>query len=123
MTNINFPNISSQVKTNNTMKYFQTILTKIASTMTEEEKNVRKLTLQFLVRHNYFGLDWKSLSEEKRNNLIEVIADGKGLTSYKKIVTTNNLDLKPKNAFFFKCKFYSYLKQNFVTDEDMQQYK
>ena len=83
MTNINFPNISSQVKTNNTMKYFQTILTKIASTMTEEEKNVRKLTLQFLVRHNYFGLDWKNLSEEKRNNLIEVIADGKGLTSYK----------------------------------------
>ena len=65
MTNINFANIGSQVKFIDTMKYFQVSLAKIASTTTEEEKKKgKKLTLQFLVRHNYFGLVWKVLSEE-----------------------------------------------------------
>ena len=65
LTNINFANIGSQVKFIDTMKYFQVSLAKIASTTTEEEKKKgKKLTLQFLVRHDYFGLVWKVLPEE-----------------------------------------------------------
>ena len=102
------------------MKYFQVCLTQIASIMTEEEKNnIKKLTLQFLLRHDYFGLNWKNLSEQKRNKVIEVIADAKGLNAYEKVVTTNSLDFKPEiGSFFENCKFYSYLKQKFVMDED-----
>ena len=32
--------------------------------------------------------------------MIEVIADGKGLILYEKIITTDNLDLKPENGLF-----------------------
>ena len=48
-------------------------------------------------RHKYFGLVWKILSKEKRNKVIEVIADGKGLIPFEKIMTTDSLDLKPEN--------------------------
>ena len=52
------------------MKYFPISLTKITSTMTEEEKKyVKKLALQFPARHDYFGLVWKIISEEKRNKV------------------------------------------------------
>ena len=85
LTNINFANIGSQVKIIDAMKYFQVSFAQIASTTTEEEKkNVKKLTLQCLVRHDYFGLVWKILSEEKGNKMIEVIADGKVLIPYEK---------------------------------------
>ena len=74
MTKINYANIRSQVKIIDTMKYFQVSLARIASAMTEEEKNsVKKLTLQFLVRHDYFGLVWKILSEEKRNKGLKLL--------------------------------------------------
>ena len=42
------------------------------------------MILRFIVRHNYFGLISKILSEEKRNKVIEVIADDKGLIAYEK---------------------------------------
>ena len=38
------------------MKYFQTSLAQITSTViTEEKEKIKKLTFQFLVRHDYFG--------------------------------------------------------------------
>ena len=102
MTNINYANIRSQVKIIDTMKYFQVSLARIASAMTEEERNsVKKLTLQFLVRHDYFGLVWKILSKEKRNKVIEIIVDSKGFIPYEKIITIDSLDLKPENEFCF----------------------
>ena len=60
------------------------------------------MTLQFLLRHDYFGLNWKNLSEQKRNKVIEVIADAKGLIAYEKVVTTNSLDFKPEIGSFLK---------------------
>ena len=42
------------------------------------------MILRFIVRHNYFGLISKILSEEKRNKVIQVIADDKGLIAYEK---------------------------------------
>ena len=74
MTKINYANIRSQVKIIDTMKYFQVSLARIASAVTEEEKNsVKKLTLQFLVRHDYFGLVWEILSEQKRNKGLKLL--------------------------------------------------
>lgn len=60
LTRINFVNISSSTKFINTLKYYQKSLAQLIKTATDEEKNAtKKLTRQFLVRHNYFGLIWK----------------------------------------------------------------
>ena len=45
-----------------TMKYFQTSLAHIASSVTSEErKRIKKIMLQFLLRQDYFGKVWLTL--------------------------------------------------------------
>ena len=56
LSNVNFSNIGKQIKIIDIMKYFQTSLAQITSTViTEEKEKIKKLTFQFLVRHDYFG--------------------------------------------------------------------
>ena len=64
-----FPSLSSVNWTSSldydTMKYFQCSLAQIASTATNEEKTeIKNIFLQFLVQHNYFGVVWRTLTEE-----------------------------------------------------------
>ena len=70
---------------------------------TEEEKEAtKKLTKQFLVRKYIF---------------LGIIAKGKGIIPYKKIVSQDSLDLTPENGIFFeKSEFYIEFKQKFVSD-------
>ena len=53
--------------------------------MTEEEKkSIKNLTMQFLVRHDYFGLIWKTLSNDKKEKVLDIIAAGEGIIPYEK---------------------------------------
>ena len=64
LSNINFSNIGTQMKIIDTMKYFHCSLAQIASTATNDEKaKIKKLILQFLVEHDYFGVVWQTLTE------------------------------------------------------------
>ena len=54
-------------------------------TTTEEEKEaIQKLKKQFVLKHNYFGPIWKKITHEEKYNVLEIIASGKGIISYKK---------------------------------------
>ena len=80
-----------------------------------EEQNMKMLSLQVIVRHDYFGLVSNVLSEDQKN-ILQIITDEKGLIPYEKIVNFNSLDLNPENWISFdKKEFYSYLKQKVVT--------
>ena len=44
------------------MKYYQSSLGKLSETLTEKEKdNITKLTVQFLVNHDYFSIGWDQM--------------------------------------------------------------
>lgn len=63
-----------------TLKYYQKSLAQLTKTATELEKiPVKKLTRQFLVRHDYFRLIWKKTPPEEKNKLLDAIASEKGI--------------------------------------------
>ena len=62
----------------------------------------------------------KRLKSAKKTKLLNVIADGKGIIPYKKVVTQNNLDIVPLGDLFEKTESFSALKQKSVSDEDYE---
>ena len=62
LINMNFANISTQVKIIDTLKYYQTSLANISSTVTvEEKKNIVETVDFYLKKHSYFSNIWQSL--------------------------------------------------------------
>ena len=54
LTQINFSNITEEIKFIGSLKYYQKSLTELASTLSDEEKiSVKKLTEQFFNQHDY----------------------------------------------------------------------
>ena len=110
LTNMNFANISSQVKIIDTLKYYQTFLANISSTMTLEEKeNTVKTTDSFLKKHSYFSNVWQSLDQNNKNKILEIISKGKGSIPYELIADIHSLDITPEKFFFNYTEFYSKL--------------
>ena len=68
-----------------TMKYFQTSLAHIASSVTsEEKKRIKKIMLQFLLRQDFFGKVWLTLTQYVKENILDVLSDRKGMVPYEK---------------------------------------
>ena len=75
LTNINYSTIGN-IKFIDTMKYYLTSLGKLASTMTEKEKNIAKfLVKQFLMQHHFFSKMWLTLSQSQKTELIKIIVE------------------------------------------------
>ena len=97
LTNVNFANISSQVKIIDTLKYYQTSLANISSTANEiEKRNIKESINFFLTKHYHFSDIWSSLDKELKDKISDIISKGKGALPYEKIVDKNSLDLIPE---------------------------
>ena len=122
LTHINDGNIAGEIKFIGTLKYYQKRLGELAATLSEDEKNsVKQLTKQFFNRQPYFSEVWKYLGDSQKNKVLEIIAEGKGIIPYEKIVDMNSMFLTPENDVFFeKSEFYSDLKQQAVSDSDYE---
>ena len=117
LTNINYSMIGS-TKFIDTMKYYLTSLGKLASTMTEKEKNNAELLVQqFLMQHQFFSKTWLTLSQSQKTELIKIIVSGKGVIPYEKIDSINALQKRPENIIFFSEEFFSTLKGQSVNEE------
>ena len=69
------------------MKYYQTSLGELASTLTLIEKNrVEVLTKQFLMQNACFLKTWLMLTEKQKNQVLNIIVSGKGVIPYKKLM-------------------------------------
>ena len=101
LINVNFANISSEVKIIDTLKYYQTSL---ANFLAQQTKN--KL---FLTKHYYFSDIWSSLDKEEKDKILDIISKGKGALPYEKIADKNSLDLIPEKEFFEYTEFFSKL--------------
>ena len=107
------------------MKYFQTSWGKLGETLSADKKHaVQKLTVQFLTTHSHFSKDWKELSSDQKNEVIEIIIGGKGIIPYVKIESIDSLEITPKDGIFFsKDEFFSTLKGKMVDDESYENSK
>ena len=101
LTNVSYSTIGN-VKVIDTMKYYWTSLGKLASTMTEKEKNNAELLVkQFLMQHQFFSKTRLTLSQSQETELIKMIVSGKGVMSYETIDWINSSQNRPENGFFF----------------------
>ena len=122
LSNVNFSNIGQQMKIIDMMKYFQTSLARVASTVTSGEKErINELMLHFWVRHGIFRKVWLTLTQDvKGKNYRCFIWWKKGMIPYKKIIGTNSLDIVPEKDFFDASEFYSHLKNKCITKSDYE---
>ena len=116
LTNINYTNISDQVKFTDIMKYYQQSLVNLAEIITEEEK--------FLKSHNYFKFVCTSPNEENKNEILDYLSLGKGVILYEKIRDFVSLNIAFNNdKFFEKGEFFSELKNKVISDEEYEDAK
>ena len=112
MTRVYFPNINNIHKFIDTLKYYQRSLSQLIKTATKEEKEaIKKLVVQYIANHDYFGTVWEKLDIFKNFKILDIIASGKGVFSYKRIISSDSLNIKLSGQFFDRTDFFSILKQ------------
>ena len=110
LTNVNFANISSEVKVIDTLKYYQTSLANISSTANEiEKRNIKESIQSFLTNHYYFSKIWSNLNQIDKEKILDIVSKGKGALPYEKIINVNSLEIIPEKDFFDHTEFYSKL--------------
>ena len=122
LTHINCGNVAGEIKFIDTLKYYQKSLGELAATLSEDDKNsLKRLAKQFFNQHSYFSEVWKYLRNLQKNMILEIIAEGKGIIPYEKIVDMNSMFSTPENDVFFEeSEFCSNLKQKAVSDSDYE---
>ena len=119
MTHINFSNITGEKKFIGSLKYYQKSLAELASTLSDEEKTaVKKLTEQFFNQRYYFSSVWPYLNSKKKEKVLDIVSEGKGVIPYELIKGMESFFLTPENEFWEKTEFFSELKQRAVNDND-----
>ena len=87
LTQANYGNISSEIRLIDSLKFYQRSLGELSSTLTAEEKiAIKKLAEIFLNEHFYFLTVWRYLSLKKKDKILEIISEGKGIIPYEIIV-------------------------------------
>ena len=73
--------------------------------------------------HHYFSTIWPYFSINKKNKILEIIAEGKGVIPYETIVDMISFFIKADKDFWEKSKFFSELKLSTVNNEDYENSK
>ena len=103
LTQINYANITGEIKFIDPLKSYKKSLAYLASTLYDEEiTTVKKLTERFFHERYYFSTVWPYLNSKKKEGILEIVSEGKGVIPYEIIV-----DMEP---FFIK----PWRKQNFL---------
>ena len=110
LTQANFGNKSGEIRLIDSLKFCQRSLSELSSTLTDEEKiAVKKLAKKFLNEHFYFSTVLPYLSFKKKEKILEIISEGKGIVPYEIIVDMESFFIKPENEFWEKSEFFSEL--------------
>ena len=124
LVNVNFANISTQIKIIDTLKYYQSSLANISSTANKTEKKSIAESVEFFIKeHYYFSNIWTMLNQKDKERILDIISKGKGALPYEKIVDLNSLEITPEKEFFEYTEFFSKLNgHNIPTEiyEDMK---
>ena len=91
-----------------------------------KEKEIEKARAQmksFLNTHPYFSNVWPFLPLNKKEKILKITCEGKGVIPYEIVTGMDSFFLKPENDFWAKTEFYSELKQKAVGDEEYEDSK
>ena len=78
LTQINFSNITGEIKSIDSLKYYQKSFAELASILTDEEKiSIEKSTEQFFNQHYYFSKVWPHLNSKKKRKKFGYCIRGK----------------------------------------------
>ena len=103
LTQANYGNISSEIRLIDSLKFYQRSLGELSSTLTAKEKiAVKKLAEKFLNERFYFSTVSPYLSLKKKEKILKIISEGKGIISYEIIVDMESFFIKPENDFWEK---------------------
>ena len=106
------------------MKYYQRSLAELTSSMDEKEiEKARVVMDSFLKKHYYFSSVWPFFPPTKKEKILKITCEGKGVIPYEIVTGMNSFFLKPENNFWSKTEFYSELKQNAVGAEEYEDSK
>ena len=124
LVDVNFANISTQIKIIDTLKYYQTSLANISNTANKTEKKSIAESVEFFIKgHYYFSNICTTLNQKDKERILDIISKGKGALPYEKIVDLNSLEVIPEKEFFEYTEFFSKLNgHNIPTEiyEDMK---
>ena len=124
LTHANFVNVSNEIKLIDSLKFYQRSSGELSLTLTLEEKAaVKSLAEKFLNEHYHFPTVWPFLSINKKNKILEIIAQEKGVIPYEIIVDMESFFIKPDKDFLEKTEFFSELRLSAVNDEDYENSK
>ena len=103
LTHVNYGNISGEIKLIDSLKFYQRSLGELSFSLTIEEKNaVKKLTEKFLNKHYYFCTVSPYLSMKKKEKILEILSEGKGIIPYEIILHMESFFINPENEFWEK---------------------
>ena len=106
LTHVNFVNTNNEIKLIASLKFYQRSWPELSSTLTEQEKiAVKSLAEKVLIEHYYFSTVWTSLSSGKKNRILEIISQGKGVIPYEIIVDMESFLLIQIKIFGKKQNF------------------
>ena len=95
LVNINFPNIANQAKFIYTLKYYQQILSVLATTMTDQEKqSIKKEGEKFIKTDAKLNEKFKKCSFEDREWILNYLSSGNGIIPYEMITRSDSDNLE-----------------------------
>ena len=124
LTRVNYASINSEIKFIDSIKYYQRSLAELTSTIQENEiDGAKKQMAAFLKLLSYFSTIWSFIPASKKEKILKVTCEGKGVIPYEIITGMESFFLQPENEFWTKTEFYSELKQKAVDDEEYENSK
>ena len=81
-------------------KHYHQSLSQWTKTATEEKEAIKKFAVQYIADHDYFGTVWEKLDISKKFKILNIIASGKGLFPYKKVISSDSLHIKPSGVLW-----------------------
>ena len=123
--NLNYANISDQIKFIDTTKFYQETLSMLAKSIESNEKeNLEKFLIVFLETHPKCSFKYNLLTFKNEMWVVHYLLPGKGVIPYGSIKTWEDLNtVPPTDNFFLKTDFYSSLKNTVISDEDTKTLK
>ena len=88
--------------------------------MKKKKMTAKKLTEQFFNQHYYFSTVWPFLNSKKKEKILEIVSERKGVIPYELIIGMELFFLTPENEFWENTEFFSDLKQSAVIENDYE---
>ena len=92
-TNVQYTNIDSQVKFIDKIKYYQQSLASLAKSVDQTEKSrIRSSHQKFIEKSPTYSGNFSSMSDEKKEWVLEYLSGGKDIIPYEKIKSHEDLN-------------------------------